>query len=184
MTRTQKQVDEPREEDAEAVEGQSQEGAGDSQSTPKKSLSGKEIPRFEWKLLGESQDVIVTLFKAVDRTEVEAQLERVRKEGYYSGLRIVEADMEIKQPKPPQPPPRKIRKVTRKSVKAATRPKTTRKKTAKGVKARARVKKARASTAKRAPAKKAHPKKTASKKSRKKTSTSKAPRKTSTRKKR
>jgi len=66
----------------------------------RRQLGVKEPIVFKWKLVGTSGDVILTLFKAVEREEVEAQLDRVRKDGYYTDLRILENDVKIVQPKP------------------------------------------------------------------------------------
>ncbi len=66
----------------------------------RRQLGVKEPIVFKWKLVGTSEDVILTLFKAVEREEVEAQLDRVRKDGYYTDLRILENDVKIVQPKP------------------------------------------------------------------------------------
>lgn len=59
--------------------------------------SAKEVIPFKWKLVGDAQGMILTLFKAVEREEVEAQFERIRREGYYADLRILDADEKIKQ---------------------------------------------------------------------------------------
>jgi len=65
----------------------------------KRSLGVKEVIPFAWKLIGRSGDLFLTLFKAIEREDVEAQLERVRAEGYYVDLRVLEANAPIKQPK-------------------------------------------------------------------------------------
>ncbi len=72
--------------------------AGPSPGTAKKPLGAKEVIPFEWKLVGKSSGFFLTLFKAVEQQEVEAQLERVRKEGYYTDLRILDANAKIEQP--------------------------------------------------------------------------------------
>ena len=87
----------------------------------KKPLGTKEVIPFEWKLIGESEGMILTLFKAVDRAEVEAQMERVQREGYYTNLRILEADVPLKQPHPVEIPAKSAKPVN-KSARAA-RPK-------------------------------------------------------------
>ncbi len=61
----------------------------------------KEVIPFAWKLVGESNRSIVTLFKAVEREEVEAHYHRLIKDGYYKQLRVLTLDTVIKQPKPP-----------------------------------------------------------------------------------
>ncbi len=181
VTRTSKQVDkEPGKKPDAAVEEKAKEPAAQAKTgdTPakgttyaakpggKKPLGAKEVPRFEWKLLGESHGMILTLFKAVDLAEVEAQLERVRKEGYYTHLRIVEADMKIKQPKPPKSA-KKATKAVKTTRTAAATAKRTKKATAKPAKSTKKVTKATPS----APRAKASATKTA---------TSKAPRETTT----
>jgi len=65
----------------------------------KKPLGTKEVIPFQWKLISESHGMTITLFKSVELPEVEAQMERIRNEGYYQNLRIVEAGMKIVQPK-------------------------------------------------------------------------------------
>lgn len=65
----------------------------------KKSLGQKEIIPFEWKLIGESAGCFLTLFKAIELEEVEAQMERVRKEGYYKNLKILANTDKIVQSK-------------------------------------------------------------------------------------
>ncbi len=73
---------------------------GAIQQPIKKPLGVKEVIPFEWKLLGESCDgYFLTLFKAIEREDVEAQQERVLRDGYYTNLRILPADELVKQPK-------------------------------------------------------------------------------------
>jgi hypothetical protein len=90
----------------------------------RKGSGAKEAPPFKWKLIGESQGAIITLFKAVERVEVETQHDRARSEGYYSNLRVVDISEKIVQPPSArrllqvEPPPGKgqpkaIRKRTR-----------------------------------------------------------------------
>lgn len=70
-------------------------------TAPRRSLNVKEIPPFEWKLVGKSRGVFLTLFKAVSRDDVEAQLERVRHDGYYTETSILPLDEPIRQPRLP-----------------------------------------------------------------------------------
>ncbi len=70
-----------------------------TQPVVKRPLGAKEIIPFEWKLLAKSGGLVLTLFKAIEREDVEAQLERVRREGYYTNLRIAGADEKVKQTK-------------------------------------------------------------------------------------
>ena len=55
-----------------------------------------------WKLIGTSNNMTLTLFKAVEREDVDAQYERTRKEGYYTDLKIVDADAKVDQPSLPK----------------------------------------------------------------------------------
>ena len=77
------------------------EGAGSSTATAvaKKPLGAKEIIPFAWKLVGTSQDTVLTLFKTVDRAEAEGQLARLQNDGYYTDLRVLEIDTKVDQPK-------------------------------------------------------------------------------------
>lgn len=70
----------------------------------RKVAPGKEPIPFRWKLVGEAPGAILTLFKSVEREEIDAQLERVKKEGYYANLQIFDINHKIIQPKPPKPP--------------------------------------------------------------------------------
>jgi len=88
-------------------------------TTGRKAPGAKEQIPFRWKLLGESAGMILTLFKGTERGDVEAQYDRVRKEGYYVNLRIVDIDQKTIQPVPERP-----RKVARKIVKTPDTPKT------------------------------------------------------------
>lgn len=65
----------------------------------KRSIGAKEPIVFKWKLLGSSDGVILTLFKSVEREEIEAHLERVAKEGHYTDLRIVDVGEKVVQTK-------------------------------------------------------------------------------------
>ena len=67
-------------------------------TTGKRAPGTKEVIPFRWKLVGESPDAVLTLFKAVEVGEVEAQLERTRKDGYYKNLRVLDIDAQIRQP--------------------------------------------------------------------------------------
>lgn len=78
--------------------------AGAAQSAPvqvgRRAPGAKEPIPFQWKLIGRSHDLIVTLFKAIEREEVEAQQARVAKDGYYTGLQILDVNAVVAQPKP------------------------------------------------------------------------------------
>ncbi len=67
-------------------------------SHARKPAGAKEVIPFQWKLIGEAHGVALTLFKAIERADVEAQLERVNREGYYRNLRILELAEKVKQP--------------------------------------------------------------------------------------
>ncbi len=66
---------------------------------PRRQLGVKEPIIFKWKLLGGAGDVMLTLFKSTEREDVDAQFERVQREGYYTNLKIVEADAKVPQSK-------------------------------------------------------------------------------------
>lgn len=73
--------------------------------TGKRQLGVKEPIIFKWKILGQTEGVTLTLFKAVEREEADAQLERLQREGYYKELRIADISEKVVQPKPPPPTP-------------------------------------------------------------------------------
>ncbi len=68
----------------------------------RKALGGKEVIPFKWKLIGKSGDYTITLFKSVEREDSDGQLDRLRKEGYYTELQVVDVDTKVEQPKPPR----------------------------------------------------------------------------------
>jgi len=115
---------------------------------PKKPIGVKEVIAFEWKLVGLSCGVRVTLFKAVERPDVEAQLGRLRKDGYYKELEILDNDAKVTQPKSA---------TTKKAVKAKAtlaKKKKTSETTSKAAKAKKKPAPARkVKTASKAPAK-------------------------------
>ncbi len=88
----------------------------------KRALGVKEPIIFKWKLIGTSQHMTFTLFKAVEREEVDAQLERLQKEGYYTDLKILDADAKVVQPVQPKG----AKKAAPRSAKASPAPPTTR----------------------------------------------------------
>ena len=102
-------------------------------------MSAKEPPAFKWKLAGYVDGLTVTLLKAVDQAEVEAQLERLQAEGYYRDLTIYPIDAKV----PPDPMAARFAK-ERKAAERAAAP-------AKGSKSAHRP--AKAPAAKAAPAK-------------------------------
>lgn len=72
---------------------------GSAVVTPRRQLGVKEPIIFKWKLLGSAGDLMLTLFKSTEREDVDAQFERVQREGYYKDLKIVEADAKVPQSK-------------------------------------------------------------------------------------
>jgi hypothetical protein len=86
----------------------------------RKSLGVKEPIIFMWKIVGRSGHMNVTLFKSVEREEVETQIERLTRDGYYSHLQILEATAKVEQP--PQPKEVKKAKVREAPAKAPERP--------------------------------------------------------------
>ena len=91
-------------------------------TTPKRGPGAKEIIPFGWKLIGEANGVILTLFKAIEREDVESQLKRALGEGYYTKLRIVDNNEVIKQP--PSAAAVKLGRAATRAVKAKAAPKT------------------------------------------------------------
>ena len=86
----------------------------------RKSLGVKEPIVFMWKIVGRSGHMNVTLFKSVEREEVETQIERLTRDGYYTHLQILEATAKVEQP--PQPKEVKKAKVREAPVKSPERP--------------------------------------------------------------
>lgn len=67
-------------------------------SAPVRKMPGaKEVIPFEWKLLGDAHGLTFTLFKSVEREEVDAQMKRLEGDVYYTKLRIVSAESKVKQ---------------------------------------------------------------------------------------
>jgi hypothetical protein len=168
-----KDTKEKTEDNGSKVAGSSKSTTGDESKKPaptgRRPLGTKEVIPFEWKLIGVSQDTALILFKAVDRADVEAQYERVKREGYYTDLRIVDINEKVKQPKPPKPVKGTARRRARKTAGAAKKPATRaakRKRTAKATAGTARP--SRKKTTKKATAKAPGKKKKASAESRKK----------------
>lgn len=63
----------------------------------RKGPGAKEVIPFEWKLVGESRGLTITLFKAIEREEVEAHLLRLQDDGYYKKLRILDNNAKLTQ---------------------------------------------------------------------------------------
>lgn len=80
-------------------------------ASTKKPLGAKEVIPFKWKLIGISGGMALTLFKSVEREDVDAQYERVRKEGHYADLRILDIDAKVAHPNPPKVRKERVRNV-------------------------------------------------------------------------
>lgn len=65
----------------------------------RKPLGTKEVIPFAWKVIGVSGEMVLTLFKSIEKEDSEAHLARLGKDGAYKNLRLVEADFKIVQPK-------------------------------------------------------------------------------------
>lgn len=61
----------------------------------KRTIPVKEPPPFKWKLMGYVDGYTVTLLKAIEREDAEAQLLRLQEEGYYRGLEIYPIDAKV-----------------------------------------------------------------------------------------
>lgn len=136
---------------AESIETKKADKSKKPASTGKRPLGTKEVIPFEWKLVGVSQGIVLTLFKAVERADVDAQYERVKREGYYTDLRILNINEEVKQPKPPKPAAKDT--TVRRTRRTA---KTTKKPPVKAAKGKHTVKAAAAPSAAKKSAKKAN----------------------------
>jgi hypothetical protein len=68
----------------------------------KRALGVKEPIIFKWKLIGTSHNATLTLFKSVEREDMDAQFERTQREGYYTDLKILDADAKVEQPVQPK----------------------------------------------------------------------------------
>lgn len=92
-------VPEEAEETPELVVAEGTENPDAPPGVARKSMGTKEIIPFAWKLIGRSGELMVTLFKAVERDDVQAQFDRLTAEGYYRDLQIVDVNFKIDQPK-------------------------------------------------------------------------------------
>jgi len=109
---------------AELVELPTAVPAAHGPAAGKRALGVKEPIIFKWKLVGTSNKTTLTLFKAVEREDVEAQFERTQREGYYTDLKILEADEKVDQPAQPKGTKKSIPRIERgskKSISTATR---------------------------------------------------------------
>jgi len=87
---------------AELVELPSAAPAAHGPVAGKRALGVKEPIIFKWKLIGTSNGMALTLFKAVEREDVDAQFERIQREGYYTDLKILDAEAKVEQPTQPK----------------------------------------------------------------------------------
>jgi len=78
----------------------------------RKAPGTKEPIPFRWKLVGESGGVVLTLFKATQREDVDGQCDRVRSEGYYTNLRVVDINEKLVQP-PAEKPAKAVQKAAK-----------------------------------------------------------------------
>ncbi len=65
----------------------------------RKPLGAKEVIPFAWKVIGVSGEMVLTLFKSIEKEDSEAHFARLTRDGAYKNLRLVEADFKIVQPK-------------------------------------------------------------------------------------
>lgn len=88
--------------------------------TARRGMAAKEVIPFEWKLVGYSCGTAVTLFKAVEREDVEVQLLRVQRDGYYKDLKVL--DVKTKVVQPPTAPVVRVKKApVKKTAKPAAK---------------------------------------------------------------
>jgi len=77
-----------------------QNAPGGAPAAPaRRPLGTKEVIPFAWKVIGLSGEMVLTLFKSIEKEDSEAHLARLEKDGAYKNLRLVEADFKIVQPK-------------------------------------------------------------------------------------
>ncbi len=91
--------DEKPNEKAPVASGNPASPAAQSGAPVKKALGAKEVIPLAWKLVGVTPDAAVTLFKAIEKEDVEAQYARLIKDPYYKDLRILPVDAKVTQPK-------------------------------------------------------------------------------------
>ena len=130
-----------------------------------------------WKLVGGASGYLVTLFKSAEREDVEAQFQRLTREGYYKDLQILDINAVIKQPPPPKLSPAEKKKQRSPDPAPATKPSRAKVAAYKPVIAQPRVRsasaKAKATTAAKS-TKKTASKKKSTKKAAKKSTAKKA----------
>jgi|GEM_PF-5315059 len=102
-------------------------GVAGAPTTPpaRKPLGVKEVIPFAWKLVGVSDGLVLTLFKSVEKEEADAQHERLKAEGYYSNLAVVDINTKVRPPrakrKAASPAKAKRSSRTRKSARAGAK---------------------------------------------------------------
>lgn len=74
-------------------------GGAAAAPSARRPLGTKEVIPFAWKVIGVSGEMVLTLFKSIEKEDSEAHLARLGKDGGYRNLRLVEADYKISQPK-------------------------------------------------------------------------------------
>lgn len=80
------------------IEAETEEAAAVKPVVPVKRTPGvKIVIPFKWKLVGAANGLMLTLFKSVEREDVDAQLARIAAEGYYKDFRILDVDAPISQ---------------------------------------------------------------------------------------
>lgn|GEM_PF-2170202 len=91
------------EQDTPAVEADATPGAAvETQKEPppaRKTLGTKEVIPFEWKVIGRSGEMILTLFKSVERADADAHYARLDNDGAYKDLQVVAINHKIVQSK-------------------------------------------------------------------------------------
>ena len=85
----------------------------------KRALGVKEPIIFKWKLIGTSHNMALTLYKSVEREDVDAQFERTQREGYYTDLKILDAEAKVEQPAQPKGTKKESPRIERGSKAAA-----------------------------------------------------------------
>lgn len=100
ITTVEPEADEPVVAETDELPPESLEPSEAAPGVVRKPLGAKEVIPFKWKLVGRGGDLVVTLFKSVEREDVEAQFERLSREGYYADLQILDINAKVEQPKP------------------------------------------------------------------------------------
>ena len=112
----------PKKAEAEVVKQPDAEKAKLQPTAARRPPGAKEVIPFVWKLVGESRGVILTLFKSVERDEVESQFERLRRDCYYADLRILDVNEKVEQPASAKKQEKPVKKVTTKTTARTSKP--------------------------------------------------------------